>query len=223
MAQVLNTIALVCLSLFVIGIGVSIYIWIKLDIYKVWCDLTGKTEQKALEEIQKQKTSNIRRLKLTDAISERASNEDLEKIWSESRVLSRTDDIHYFTEGETNQIASSELETEIITEKDETEVLMGTISNCLDLEVSERVYYPLTEIVSENETEMLSEIDPKSEVLSVSAVEKMPLYSEYLGSGNTMEIDNTATDNKKEERELSSHTFKLIEKRKQIDTTNRII
>lgn len=55
MAQVLKTIALVCLVLSALGIAVSVYLWFRLNIYKVWCDLTGRTEQKALEEIKSQR------------------------------------------------------------------------------------------------------------------------------------------------------------------------
>ncbi|ALU13061.1 hypothetical protein ACH52_0229 [Eubacterium limosum] len=220
MAQVLKTIALVCLVLSALGIAVSVYLWFRLNIYKVWCDLTGRTEQKALEEIKK---ANAEAKKPQPAdYSDRASNEDLEQIWSESRVLSKTDDIRYFTEESTDQMRSSELERDAA-EEYETEMLTATTGTGAETGVLDQSFYPQTEITAENETEILSYIDPESEVLSDSITEKLPDLSEYLGSGQTMEIDSGAAGNEEPEPDLSSQTFRIIGKTTQVETDNRII
>lgn len=220
MAQVLKTIALVCLVLSALGIAVSVYLWFRLNIYKVWCDLTGRTEQKALEEIKK---ANAEAKKPQPAdYSDRASNEDLEQIWSESRVLSKTDDIRYFTEESTEQMRSSELERDAA-EEYETEMLTATTGTGAETGVLDQSFYPQTEITAENETEILSYIDPESEVLSDSITEKLPDLSEYLGSGQTMEIDSGAAGNEEPEPDLSSQTFRIIGKTTQVETDNRII
>lgn len=220
MAQVLKTIAFVCLGLSTLGIAVSVYLWFRLNIYKVWCDLTGRTEQKALEKIKKA-SAEAKKPQLVD-YSDRASNEDLEQIWSESRVLSRTDDIRYFTEEPTDQMRSYELESNTA-EEYETEMLTATTGTGAETGVLDTSFYPQTEITAENETEILSYIDPESEVLSDSITEKLPDLSEYLGSGQTMEIDSGAAENEEPEPDLSSQTFRIIGKTTQVETDNRII
>ena len=218
MAQVLKTIAFICLGLSALGAAVSVYLWFRLNIYKVWCDLTGRTEQKALEEIKKASAE----AKKPQDYSDRASNEDLEQIWSESRVLSKTDDIRYFTEEPTDQMRSYELEKNAA-EEYETETLTATTGTGAETGVLDQSFYPQTEITAENETEILSYIDPESEVLSDSITEKLPDLTEYLGSGQTMEIDSGAAENEEPEPDLSSQTFKIIRKTTQIETNSRII
>ncbi|MEG1618911.1 MAG: hypothetical protein RR335_05030 [Eubacterium sp.] len=214
MAQILKTIAFICLGLSAVGIAISIYLWFKLDIYKVWCDLTGRTEQKALEEIQKEKIKmNVAvQHPLSVDYSDRASNEELEQIWSESRVLSRTDNIGYWTEEPTDQIASAQLKTESITENDQNERLTEITGT--DVE---------TEIISDDETELLAYIEPESEVLSDSITEKLPDLSEYLDSGYTMELEIVRAEEKEPDPDLSSQKFNLIEKKIQVETSSRII
>lgn len=248
MAIILNRIAIVCLILAAAGAGISVWLWFKLDVYKIWSDMTGKTQQKAIEEIQKQRLESRQaglKMALNDA--DRVTNEELEQIWSESRVLSGTDEMAGLMSGQVTELVdSADLETDVTGSQEVTEVTTSSMAD--DVEEAEEMTELLdtvesetevldnpesetevldnpevkTEVTADGGTEILTELEPESEVLSEDFTERLPDLSEYL-SNSTMELGENVPNEEPGEKDLNSDLFEILDTIKITDALSRII
>lgn len=157
---VFNIITYVCLALGVAGIGISAYLFKKLNILKVWNDYTGRTQQRELEAIMQNKNAAPRKRKIKAEPEDRASAAEVDQIWSESKVLSGTDDVDNIMDDAEGYV---------------TEITVGDSPAYGYADT----YHEGTELIYGDNTEILVTLNPESEVLD----EK---YTD--GSDNTMEM-----------------------------------